>query len=169
MLILGEKSEKFYIILKGTVSIMKPKEILINLYEEEYREYLYRLHEKKEFQLIEQLNIKNMKDYNKELGKDISKRPKLRKSLNIELYSSNKIDINEYIEQFNVRLMPETSNLKKGKERKEMYIYEYYIANTFYTGEVIGDIALNPKLVTRYNVIYIDNLQPSRKTKHISE
>jgi hypothetical protein len=60
----GEKGENFYIILEGTVSVLKPKEVRIEITEEEYLLYLAKCKKYEEFDIVQNCMSNNKSVFN---------------------------------------------------------------------------------------------------------
>ena len=94
----GDKTDKFYIILKGCVSILLPEESKIEMNEQEYFLYLMTLRKYNEFELIHQLLNKNFFPIKERLFEQWLKNhntPQIK--LPHCLLNLNYIDINDYI------------------------------------------------------------------------
>lgn len=167
---LGEKSEKFYIILKGGVSILKPRELKKVLNEDQYKNYLRKLQTNNEIYLLDNILPKNRYIFGEGFEKELSsfKKSRSRRSISYEPFAIENYDPDDYINQFLIpeiedhgdqlerhisepihsRPVPGKQSINK-KTRKEVRINEYYLAKCLYAGDIFGDISLNPKLGVR--------------------
>ena len=59
----GERSDNFYLTLKGYVSVLTPREVIVSATEQEYYDYLMRLRQYEEFELITMVLLQNSKVY----------------------------------------------------------------------------------------------------------
>ena len=143
----GDNGEKFYFILKGSVSVIIKKEIKIRMTEYEYYSYLLNLKNYSEKELIEEnLRINNihydsvdMKNYiegvfNYETPYD---EKKIEYPL-IDIEQLNFCSCDEYIE----RILP-IINKETEKAKKKLNLCVYFNVINLKEGETFGDIALN--------------------------
>ena len=163
----GEIGSKFYVILRGSVSILIPKEIDVLMSESEYLNYLIQLRTNKEKDLFSKVKEKNKNTFFfGEIEKEFLMKEKNlpsgfnRKMTNnfkftqikdlaetlINLMKSNIQNSTEVVsistENFIERLKPLFDEDFKG-ERKKVTIYEYYKIVSLHTGNKFGDRALS--------------------------
>lgn len=162
----GDRGDKFYIILKGSVSILIPKLIETKLSESEYLSYLTNLKMYDENDLlikVIQLNKKIFRTDEELIDRFLKKQGTVNKGvirknsstlristdlaetiksmLKPDLYKSNKpfsISTTNYIQRFKPTLI---SNIEE--ERQNVIVYEYNKILTLKTGDKFGEIALS--------------------------
>ena len=145
----GQNPDKFYIILKGSVSILRTKEIKTSLSEEEYKEYLKRLYDSNELFMFEYLLKKNKHVFGEYMHKDIDlyKRNKTSNANISNLNYPNKINKEKYLSQINItnNINNETETItpKEVKKYKNVCICEYYVDKTLNAGDVFGYFSIN--------------------------
>ena len=134
-----------YIIFKGSVSVIKSKEITISLNESEYISYLNILFSKNETDKINHLLIKNKFVFDSNYDKNLknSNKPKKRKSIFFNSPVTDKISAEEYIDQFKI------IEIKNDKIKKDVSIFEYYLDETLIGGDSFGDISTNLHLYNK--------------------
>ena len=137
----GDKGDKFFIILKGKVNILILKEITIMMSEQEYCNYIQKLINMGENQILNNCLQANNDIYS--LDPYSPKRRSTRRSVN-NLYANANIKTNgeyasftEYIES-----IKPVMNEMEISERKEVKIWEYFYFDTLTRGEYFGDAAL---------------------------
>ena len=143
----GDYGDKFYLILKGNVSVIIKKEIKIEMTEYEYYSFLLNLNNYSEFELIED-NLKmnnlifdpiDMKDYiNKEREYEIPFDEKIIKYPIIDYEQLNNCSFNDYIN----RILPIVNNDTE-KEKKKIRLYVYFKVIDLKENQTFGDIALS--------------------------
>ena len=160
---LGDKSAKFYIILRGSISVLKPAAIRLDLNEEEFILYLINLKKYSEFEILfrcikENKNIFTEEDFEIWLKND-KKMDKNGKFYH-KYFAKNEItqsvdDCSKYIEERrgkeeNVNFKEyvdriKTNNFvypKTNSEKISFFIYQYERILIFGAGLHFGDIAL---------------------------
>ena len=167
----GDRGDKFYIIIRGSVSIIIPKEINVKMSEIEYLNYLILLRINNELDLLSKVLVKNKNTYlfdDNEIDKLIKRKNKLSNDLQRKIYNYlNSKDDKELFE--NIKNLVKFDNQKsKGNlqistekyiqntkpvfeleeednkfERKKVILFEYNKITTLITGDKFGDIALS--------------------------
>ena len=143
----GDSGDKFYLILKGNVSVIIKKEIKIEMTEYEYYSYLLNLKNYSEFELIED-NLKmnnlifdpiDMKDYiNNVIEYEIPFDEKIIQYPNIDYEKLNKCSYNDYIN----RILP-IVNADTEKSKKKINLFVYFKVINLKENQTFGDIALS--------------------------
>ena len=143
----GNKGFKFYIILKGKVSVLVPKTIKINMNEEQYIDYLNFLYSTNEKYLLEKTLKNNFKIYNIPEEKISNKR--------INVFNSQGkliIPIEEYIQYTNGEKFINESS----KFGEEIIIEGYVKITELNEGNSFGGIALLSENSKRTASIFFD-------------
>jgi CRP-like cAMP-binding protein len=167
----GEIGDRFYIILRGRVSVLVAEENTINLSELEYISYLLRLKKYGENEiLLKSISINHgiYKSISEEFDKFLRDREcdinKLLKSLPFEIVKEyedtvsylnhargkDRITVNEYIKRISV----EIDKVNK-PERKTLTIYVYNNLLELSEGDKFGDFSLTFDLKKRYILKYV--------------
>ena len=164
----GDKGDKFYVILKGSINILIPQDVKLMMSEEEYIVYLAKLKVNNEIELFNRcmLNNKNIYPINPEFFEEenkmtifkskkgvIKKDTQINSNLKrfVEKYSSESInnqnvDLSEkYIKDLEPRYL---NSLKSDK--KEVTIWKYHNVLSLSSGEYFGEVALQSYLNKRY-------------------
>ena len=140
---------KFYIILKGSVSIIITQEINIDMTENEYNNHLEKLKYYKEYQLLEKiLSYENKLEIKEDLLESIKdeiylenlKKRNLKKRGSIQSPRDNKRIISA--QQFIERVEP-LFEKKENKLKINVKIPVYKIVANLKTGDTFGEIALS--------------------------
>ncbi len=148
----GHNTDKFYIILKGSVTVLKPKEVKVNISVEEYKQYLMKLYDLKEFLLFDYLTKKNKNAFGDVLQKelDIYKVVSPKNNFNGLLNNLTKMSKDQYIKQINIPFDKKGENEKDStkplRNCKYVSIYQYYIDKNLNPGDIFGDLSLNLNL-----------------------
>ena len=134
--------DKFYIILKGSVSIIIVEEKYVNLTSEEYSNYLKKLKINKEYALIRLVftypnHITADQDILKEIHQDLPEQSN-KQNLYINNNINERISAKEYVE----RIEPEIDNDSE-EERIKVKIATYKIVANLKEGDTFGEIALS--------------------------
>ena len=167
----GDRGDKFYIIIRGSVSIIIPKEINVKMSEIEYLNYLILLRINNELDLLSKVLVKNKNTYlfdDNEIDQVIKRKNKLSNDLQRKI--SNYLNSKDDKELFeNIKNLVKFDNQKsKGNlqistenynqntkpvfeleeednkfERKKVILFEYNKITTLITGDKFGDIALS--------------------------
>ncbi len=158
---LGEIGDKFYIIFFGSVAILIPREIKINLNYNEYISHLKRLYKLEEYEIVKRTINSNIHIF---MTREIIE---MREKLNTDLslyYSSNVqeiISIREYINRLEPIILDnnliEEISLFKNKHDEEINedikhsvtCWSYYYVTNITQGQTFGDIALSDDIKTR--------------------
>ena len=157
---LGEIGDKFYIIFDGSVAILIPREIKVNLNYNEYFSHLKRLYNLEEFEIVKRIINSNIHIF---MTREIIE---MREKLNTDLtlyYASNVqeiISIREYINRLEPIIFDnstdETSPIKKKysdefnlKIKHSVTCWSYYYVTNITQGQTFGDIALSDEIKTR--------------------
>lgn len=161
----GEKGEKYYIILRGQVSILIAKDIKLDLSEEEYVKYVNKLISNDELELLYRTLIHNNtvypKVYDKYYKQNIEKArlsrvgtvttekndlPLRRDTINEAFLST--LNKNFNVEEYINNNMPTITNTKR--ERSSITIFKYFNILTLKSGDAFGEIALTSNSQKRY-------------------
>ena len=141
----GDIGDKFYIIFRGSVSIIIVQERYINLTEEEYSNYLKKLHINKEYSLIRLVFtypnlIKADQDILKDIHNDLQDLSDISSKQNLFINNNDneKISAKEYVE----RIEPEIDE-NSSYERTKVKIATYKIVANLKEGDTFGEIALS--------------------------
>ena len=129
----GEKGNLFYIILKGKVSVLVPKQLKIKMTYYNYINHLIILHNYDEKYLLEQTIKLNQKIYN--INKNILHNIKTKKDVNLMNYEN----IEEYLNIINHNY----SDINKSYDNEEeINLMGYFKIITLSEGSTFGEIAL---------------------------
>ena len=137
-----EIGDKFYIILKGSVSIIIVQEVFVYLTQDEYDKYLERLKYYKEYNLIRLVftypnQIKADQNILKEIHEDILCQSNKRiPNINYDEYE--KISSTEFVERIEPKI-----NINDFNERTKVKVATYKIVANLKEGDTFGEIALN--------------------------
>ncbi len=151
----GEKGENFYIILEGTVSVLKPKEVRIEISEEEYLLYLAKCKKYEEFDIIQHCMSVNKSVFNidedwinwlKSKERNLSAEIILKLNRKSEFFmqlnkessnENNKLSVSsdEYMKRIGLVKLNES----KGQE-KLVTIYQYQKIVKKFTGGKFGEL-----------------------------
>ena len=148
----GHNIDKFFIILKGSVTVLKPKEVKVNISIEEYKQYLMKLYDLKEFLLFDHLTKKNKNVFGDGLQKelDIYKVVSSKKNFNGLSNHINKMCKEQYLKQINIPFDKigeiENDSTKPLRNYKCVSVYHYYIDKNLNPGDMFGDLFLNLNL-----------------------
>lgn len=151
----GEKGEKFYVILEGSVDIIVAKDIKMDMTEDEFMSYLEKLYFYEEFFLLNNCLNSNRKTLKYEFKqgrgvKAVFKRSRTTRAFNISDFGMffkeknidniYKTDYNDYIE----RLKPihNTDKLTKETKLMEFNVWQYYHVLKLNSGQYFGETAL---------------------------
>ena len=147
---LGDQSEKFYVILKGSVSILMPSEIEVIMTLTDLLIFLSKLRDKNELELIKNVMESNQQ-YLSTINRKILETNDMRsfrvmKSINeetIKNYSLKMGDNDENIglEDYINELKPCTKEQIQ-EEKYSFVIYEYNLVKTLFSGEIFGDSSM---------------------------
>ena len=181
-LLLGDIGDKFYIILKGKVSILLDRQIKINLTEEEYYMHLLKLRKYNEINFVNKTIDANKKIFNipnNNLELLVSNHVnKIRKTYNQLTYEEESIldelslllnatpkeseeleDCDSYLKLFLPKFLKRRGNSANNifqTEKKEIVIITYVKITSLTSGEYFGDMALEDKYNKRTATIYSD-------------
>ena len=130
---LGEPGDKFYIILKGIVTILIPNEYNFEITEKDYIKHLRRLYKMEEYEILQRTVYSNP---NIELNQDFYD---LILRLN-ERINYHKVSINDYLD----RIMPITSddNDELNDNKIKVTLWNYKKVCDIYAGGTFGEVAL---------------------------
>ena len=170
----GDRGEKFYLILKGEVEVLVPKEVKMEMSLDEYVNYINSLKKYNEVDLLykclvfnkltfiipEEMIFVNPSNHRKTRKESIKRINSLKKfaSLSKEIQDflldidddekvnlELKVNLNEYLED----LRPKVS-LKPNGERKSLRIFQYMHILQLKTGDAFGEVALSNSNQKRY-------------------
>ena len=171
----GDKAQKFYLILKGKIAVMLPREVIVCLTEEEYFIYLNNLRKYEEFALINKTITKQnnypikdieyeywLRNHTVNYKKRFEQKNSTKKSDIISKYkvlsefheeNVNFATTKEYVD----RIKP-IINIKSDSKRKEVIIYEYYLIINRQSGDKFGDYAFGTESQKRTaSIIIVDD------------
>jgi len=141
----GDKGDKFYIILKGKVNILILKEVTMMMSEEEYCNFIQKLIQKGETHILNQCLQANNQVFSFNEAY-ISNRRSTRRSVINLLSTGGSKEINLNIEFLNVTeyidSVKPVLNEHETSERKEVKIWQYFYFDSLTRGEYFGDAAL---------------------------
>ena len=163
---IGDIGDKYYIILKGQLSILATKDIKVDITEEEYLKYLLKLKHNGENELLYKTLIHNKgvypdiyEEYYEKLQEKGCVRKKLSKRFSTQkntkfMFNSIKrknnlkdfvlenenitVTVNEYIN----KNYPTLSGYNDKKEKKTVIVYKYFHVVTLKSGDAFGEVAL---------------------------
>ena len=152
MLYLGDRGEKFYVILKGVVYVLVAKEVKMLMTEEEYLSYLERLHNRGEYLILNKCCLANRKTFNYDPSHLFGKKAFIRHSMKIndenvtavlkynEEKKTNYSDYFDYIEK--TRPIHNSDKINILTKLYNLKVWQYYQVLMLKTGEYFGDAAL---------------------------
>jgi CRP-like cAMP-binding protein len=149
---LGDKGEKYYIILKGSVSILIAKDIKMDLTEEEFFKFVKKLISNNEAEILYKTIIHNVNvfpnvcemayqkstDGLKTIRQMSTKNSFINKIITVtDLVENPHLSLEDYI---NLNLP--NINEKDKKERKQTTVFKYFNVVTLKAGDTFGEVAL---------------------------
>jgi hypothetical protein len=149
---LGDRGEKYYIILKGSVSILIPKDMKMDLTEEEFFKFIKKLISNNETEilyktLIHNINVfPNVYEMTNQKSSDsfrASRQMSVRNSFPNKIITESDLEENPNFsteEYINMNLP--VINEKDKKERKQATIFRYFNVVTLKAGDTFGEVAL---------------------------
>ena len=128
----GDEGDKFYIILKGSVSILIPKSIDVAMSEYEYVYYLLQLKLNNEFSLLKKVVSLNKHIFH------LGEYEIFSKSLNLNSSNVVSISSSQYLKNLNPVFDDNFIN-----EKRIVSIFEYSKIVSLKSGDKFGEIALS--------------------------
>ena len=159
----GDNNEFFYIIIDGSIDLIKPQEIVCEFSEEDYLIYLTHLKMIEEYELLQNvlkinkevydldkdfenwilnpvLNEPKRSDYLNnflDLSNELDKIPNLIKKKEMQLNERKRMSLDNYIEQTKYIKRSETDTKKK-----KIITYEYHLCSNLEQSNLLGEFNL---------------------------
>ena len=141
----GEKGDKFFIVLKGKVNVLVPKDMTIMLTEDEYNDYVMKLERNNEGQLLMYCKQANDSIFPESKSKRKTSKLSIKQNQNPTTILS-KLEILKQLENQTtinyIETLKPSINMEALVERKEVRIWIYFHILSFTTGSSFGENAL---------------------------
>jgi CRP-like cAMP-binding protein len=156
----GERSDNFYIILEGEVSILMPQEVEMELTEEEYLDYLNTLRKIGENELVKKIiNSNKLKDKLRHHNNHAVKSTSLLKSESMieEKIVNNVVDNQkEKVRNYNLNEITNPKiNDHSYDKRIPFHIWHYSYLGGLKAGDYFGDSGMTDSFFKRYIILIL--------------
>ena len=143
---LGDQNVKFYTILKGSVSILIPSEVEMEMTRNDFNLYLKKLSENNELEITQNVLNSNLKENTfNSLQNSNSQDKNPINDKNLKTFKDDFFIREDYIDN----LKPVINQINN-EEKIKFIIWEYVFVKTLYSGEIVDDNLLSSSSQIRY-------------------